>query len=751
MRRSYWFATGMLALLFLLAVAPPVAARLTGDAATLLRGVRVPFVPSPTPVPPTPTFTGTPPTAAPTMTPCPACPTPTPPPPTATPTCAPVWIEAASPNRSADTNALTGIAVRAPNDGWAAGSYSTSSALEQTQIIHWDGGNWSLVDSPNAGTGANHLNAVTALAADDAWAVGYGSGQALTIHWDGDQWSLVPSPNLGPSTILLGVTAVAANDVWATGFYAPGGPAQAVVAHWDGGQWSVVPSPLVAQSVLSGVTVVGPDDVWAAGSWYDTGSGLKTLIEHWDGAGWTVVPSPNMPSASNGFRAIAAVAADDIWAVGDYYPGQINYTLTAHWNGSVWAIVGSPSPSAPYNYLTGVAAVTANDVWAVGYAGPYQGYQTLTLHWNGANWSVAASPNRGTSNELAAVAARAGNDVWTVGSYGDGTGASATLVEQFRGQCATPTPPPAISPTPTASRTATPVFTVTPTVTGTPPTLTPSATPTHGPCPFPPCATHTPVPPTTTSVAVPPTVTPTTTPLAGTATVPPATTTAPPTMPTAVPASNTPAATATPAPPPFNDVHPSDYFYIPVRYLAAHGVISGYDDGSFRPYNPATRAQIVKVVVLGFQKPIIPPRSGQYTFADVPPAAPFFTYIETAAADHIVGGYGCGGPGEPCDATHRPYFRPGANVTRGQLSKITVVAADWAPLNPPSGSFADVPPGHPFYTFIEPATRHGILSGYSCGGPGEPCDAQRRPYFRPANNATRGQIAKIIYGAVTAR
>jgi hypothetical protein len=90
-------------------------------------------------------------------------------------------------------------------------------------------------------------------------------------------------------------------------------------------------------------------------------------------------------------------------------------------------------------------------------------------------------------------------------------------------------------------------------------------------------------------------------------------------------------------------------------------------------------------------------------------------------------------------------------VTRGQLSKITVVAADWAPLTPPSDSFADVPPGHPFYTFIEPATRHGILSGYSCGGPGEPCDAQRRPYFRPANNATRGQIAKIIYGAVTAR
>ena len=61
-----------------------------------------------------------------------------------------------------------------------------------------------------------------------------------------------------------------------------------------------------------------------------------------------------------------------------------------------------------------------------------------------------------------------------------------------------------------------------------------------------------------------------------------------------------------------------------------------------------------------------------------------------------------------------------------------------------------LPPNTAFYTFVETAYCQGVISGYTCGGPGEPCDSQARPYFRQFNNATRGQIAKIVYGALTA-
>ena len=77
------------------------------------------------------------------------------------------------------------------------------------------------------------------------------------------------------------------------------------------------------------------------------------------------------------------------------------------------------------------------------------------------------------------------------------------------------------------------------------------------------------------------------------------------------------------------------------------------------------------------------------------------------------------------------------------------MAAGWPLLNPPTGTFEDVLPGSPFYSVIETAACHDVISGYACGGPGEPCDAGRRPYFRPGNNATRGQIAKIVYLSLT--
>jgi hypothetical protein len=158
---------------------------------------------------------------------------------------------------------------------------------------------------------------------------------------------------------------------------------------------------------------------------------------------------------------------------------------------------------------------------------------------------------------------------------------------------------------------------------------------------------------------------------------------------------------------------------------------------------------MAKIVVLGFGIPIVTPTAGAYTFTDVPPSNTFFYAVETAAANDIVSGYECGGPGEPCDAQNRPYFRPFANVTRGQLSKIVVIGAGWSIFNPTSPTFEDVPPSNVFYPYIETAYCHGIISGYECGGAGEPCDPLNRPYFRWYNDATRGQIAKLVYLAIT--
>jgi hypothetical protein len=62
--------------------------------------------------------------------------------------------------------------------------------------------------------------------------------------------------------------------------------------------------------------------------------------------------------------------------------------------------------------------------------------------------------------------------------------------------------------------------------------------------------------------------------------------------------------------------------------------------------------------------------SGGQEFEDVPPSNPFYAFINNLYRDAIIGGYACGGPGEPCvPPLNRPYYRPNADVTRGQMSK----------------------------------------------------------------------------------
>ncbi len=193
----------------------------------------------------------------------------------------------------------------------------------------------------------------------------------------------------------------------------------------------------------------------------------------------------------------------------------------------------------------------------------------------------------------------------------------------------------------------------------------------------------------------------------------------------------------------FSDVDVSNTFYTSIRCLACRGIVSGYSDGTFRPNNQVTRGQLAKMVSnsAGYSETI----TGQ-TFTDVPPSNTFYVWIERLARRGHMSGYNCGGPGEPC-VNNMPYFRPFANATRGQTSKIVSNAAGFN--ETPSGqTFQDVSPSHTFYAFIQRLADRGVMSGYACGRPDEPCvEPENRPYFRPNNDVTRGQSSKIVANA----
>lgn len=203
----------------------------------------------------------------------------------------------------------------------------------------------------------------------------------------------------------------------------------------------------------------------------------------------------------------------------------------------------------------------------------------------------------------------------------------------------------------------------------------------------------------------------------------------------------------------FNDVLDTAPFYSYVRCLACMGLMTGYRCGAagepcpgiyFRPDVNITRAQLSKVVAgaAGFSEPVPTQRQ---TYADVPPDAPLWVFVERLSARGVVGGYTCGRNTEPCDDQERPYFRPNGAVTRGQASKMISEAAKIVDPEPNTQqTYADVTYGSPFWVYIERLSTRSILGGYPCDtGPNEPCGAANRPYFRSGGELTRGQAAKL--------
>lgn len=679
--------------------------------------------------------------------------------PTAPPGCVLDWSIASSPSPGTAFNALYSISAVSANDIWAVGSYAQKAAptVKLTLVEHWDGSEWSVVPSPNPGSQYNNLNGVDAISADNVWAAGwYGSNSTffpLLLHWNGSDWNTVPGPASACQCYLFDVEAVSSNDVWAVGLNQDNGHPRPLIVHWDGSQSVIVPSPFDGIGGLRAIHAISGSDIWAVGT-SDTSSWTRlTLTMHWDGVAWTVVPSPNWENSVSGLHGVTGRYSTEVWAVGYRADTTARTTkgLILRWNGTQWAVAPSPDPVGMFeDYLMGVTTVSPDDIWAVGITdGPaLADDRPLSMHWDGWSWTtVQVPPSPMSYSLLYGVAGVLNSNVWAVGYSGNwGVPPSQTLVERSLYTCSTPSPtasPTETSMPATSTYTPAPTFTVAPT---NPPTSTPTLTsiPTHTPTHTStalPTSTLTPLS-TSTHTATPystATLTPTTLPT-HTVTSTPTHTTAP---------THTAIATSTLTPIPcsmqFVDVHPGDYFYEPVRYLYCEGFIAGYADNSFRPWNITTRAQLAKIVVSAKGWQLLNPQSA--TFTDVPANSTFYRFIETAAAHGIIAGYPCGNP-EPCDAQNRPYFRPNAEVTRGQITRIIVAAQGWPLLDPQTPRFGDVAKGSTFYKYIETAVSHGIIAGYPCGNP-EPCDTQNRPYFRPGNPAPRGQIARIVYNAVT--
>jgi hypothetical protein len=198
-----------------------------------------------------------------------------------------------------------GISAASADDVWAVGG---GDMMNGYLLEHWDGHAWTPSTPVETRSGRpliGALHGIDVRSAHDVWAVG---GQVIdhvpktaVAHWDGKSWTLMPSPNSPePENELTSVTAISADDVWAVGSAGPRlfEPAVTVILHWDGHRWSRVPSPnvgAVANDLLA-VDASSPDDAWAVGYYSDSDFDNDQdayLYLHWNGRRWRHVPVPD--------------------------------------------------------------------------------------------------------------------------------------------------------------------------------------------------------------------------------------------------------------------------------------------------------------------------------------------------------------------------------------------------------------------------------------------------------------------------
>jgi hypothetical protein len=268
----------------------------------------------------------------------------------------------------------------------------------------------------------------------------------------GATWTIVPSPNPGHgvfNALFSSVSATSATDAWAVGFddY-PDAVGKTLAEHWNGNGWEVVHTPNRGdfENELLGVAAIAPDDVWAVGETTDPDRGVTgTLAMHFDGSSWQIVRTPNVSiefGHSNTLTSITAIASDDIWAAGWAITrgGNGIKMIFEHWDGTAWRMEPSPSPAGTFQFAVGIDAVSSDDIWAVGYDETRSPLRTLTAHWNGRSWRIVPSPNLGDGsppdNKLASVVAVGHSDVWAVGWEDgiDGTNRQRTLTEHWNGR-----------------------------------------------------------------------------------------------------------------------------------------------------------------------------------------------------------------------------------------------------------------------------------------------------------------------------
>ena len=299
-----------------------------------------------------------------------------------------------------------GASASSPSNAWTTGfsAKTKGSSLPKPLIRHWTGKAWRAVTLPAkiAKSWAKQGPIITQIGVSSArsvWIVNSVEGSYLRLN--GSRWSLGQLPGAseksGALLLIDAVKAFSATDVWAFGVRSTISGTQELsvpyAARYNGRKWATVTVPALPSGGggISAVAAVSANDIWAVESAASSSSSPISAASN-PAVARVVAASPAVKLAVARLRHAASAAAP---------PVVLQWTSSAGWQQTTQ----QPTLAATDELNSGIAEPNG-DVWFGGSAvNSANGTSPVTTEWNGTEWSAVSDlPGKASSADVEVTA-----------------------------------------------------------------------------------------------------------------------------------------------------------------------------------------------------------------------------------------------------------------------------------------------------------------------------------------------------------
>ncbi len=184
----------------------------------------------------------------------------------------------------------------------------------------------------------------------------------------------------------------------------------------------------------------------------------------------------------------------------------------------------------------------------------------------------------------------------------------------------------------------------------------------------------------------------------------------------------------------FSDVYSSTDYSNSILWMTDNGVIGGYPDGSFQPNKCVNRVEMLKMLFLASETPLLPGGLAANPFTDTDSTQWYWPYLKTAYQNQVVEGYP--------DGT----FKPSQCVNRVEAIKMAVLEFNNGQMpGAPSGKSVsskpyDVDSSAWYYNYVMQSVNDDTVglahATYHGGGTYK---------YYPGYSMTRKEVAEMLY------